>query len=78
MTRADDKPPDDHWKYRDAEVEKQLLDEYYRFKGWNPNGVAAKEKLEELKLDFIAEDFAKRGMLTDIEGNPVKEATAKK
>ncbi|MFC1950818.1 aldehyde ferredoxin oxidoreductase N-terminal domain-containing protein [Chloroflexota bacterium] len=78
MRRVDDKPPDDHWKHRDAEVEKKLLDEYYKFKGWNNDGVVAKDELEKLKLDYVAEDFAKRGILTDIEGNPIELSSSKK
>jgi len=34
MRRADEKPPEDHWKKREPEKEKELLDEYYKFKGW--------------------------------------------
>ncbi|MFA6313938.1 MAG: aldehyde ferredoxin oxidoreductase N-terminal domain-containing protein, partial [Sterolibacterium sp.] len=33
MRRADDKPPEDHWKKRFPDLEKQLLDQYYKLKG---------------------------------------------
>jgi aldehyde:ferredoxin oxidoreductase len=31
-----------------------MLDEYYKFRGWDEEGVPTKEKLEELNLDYIA------------------------
>ncbi|MCL0077136.1 aldehyde dehydrogenase [Dehalococcoidia bacterium] len=70
MRRADDKPPENHWKKRFPELEKELLDEYYKFKGWNNQGIPTKESLHELALDYISEDFLRRGILTDNEGTP--------
>jgi len=61
--RADDEPPQDHWAKRLPEYEKQLLDAYYEFKGWNMEGIPTKESLQELGLDYVAEDFEKRGIL---------------
>ncbi|MHC4472316.1 MAG: aldehyde ferredoxin oxidoreductase N-terminal domain-containing protein [Planctomycetota bacterium] len=73
MTREDEKPPDDHWKKRFPELEKKLLDEYYKFKGWNLGGVPTPETLSELDLDYVTEDFVKRGILTEEEsGQPVE------
>lgn len=54
--RADDTLPDrffgknsiDRSKFEDA------LSEYYRFRGWNSDGVPADWKLKELGLDAIA------------------------
>ena len=43
MRRADEKPPEDHWKRRFPELEQNLLDEYYRFKGWNDQGMNARK-----------------------------------
>jgi len=63
MTRSDEKPPADHWKKRFPELEEQLLSTYYRFKGWNMNGVPTREKLQELDLGYVAEDLEKRGIL---------------
>ena len=63
MTRADEKPPEDHWKRRFPELEQKLLDEYYKFKGWNNDGVPTRETLLELGLDYIYEDFVERGIL---------------
>ena len=76
LRRADEKPPEDHWKKRFPELEKQLLDAYYEFKGWNQDGVPTKESLHALGLDYVAEDFLKRGILTDDEGAPSKETSA--
>jgi aldehyde:ferredoxin oxidoreductase len=63
MTRADEKPPEDHWKKRFPELEEQILSTYYQFKGWNMDGVPTREKLEELDLGYVAEDLEKRGIL---------------
>ena len=68
MRRKDDKPPQNHWKKRFPELEKELLDTYYRFKGWNEDGIPTKESLQALGLDYVSEDFVKRGILTDHEG----------
>ncbi|MBI4881141.1 MAG: aldehyde dehydrogenase [Planctomycetes bacterium] len=63
LTREDEKPPEDHWRKRFPELEKKLLDEYYKFKGWNLDGVPTHETLHELDLDYVTEDFKKRGIL---------------
>lgn len=63
MSRADEKPPEDHWKHRYPELEEELLSTYYKFKGWNMDGVPTKERLHELDLDYVAEDLEKRGIL---------------
>jgi len=65
LRREDEKPPEDHWRKRFPELEKQLLDAYYKFKGWNMDGVPTKEKLLELNLDYVSEDLEKRGILKD-------------
>ncbi|KJS87271.1 aldehyde ferredoxin oxidoreductase N-terminal domain-containing protein [Desulfosporosinus sp. BICA1-9] len=65
MRRADEKPPQDHWKRRFPELEEQLLDTYYKYKGWNMEGIPTKEKLQELDLDYVAEDLERRGILKD-------------
>jgi benzoyl-CoA reductase subunit BamB len=69
MRRKDEKPPENHWKKRFPELEKELLDTYYRYKGWNDDGIPTKESLHELGLDYVSEDFLKRGILTDNEGH---------
>ncbi|MEW6258793.1 MAG: aldehyde ferredoxin oxidoreductase N-terminal domain-containing protein [Thermodesulfobacteriota bacterium] len=63
MRRADDKPPENHWKKRFPELEKQLLDAYYQMKGWNLDGIPTVETLQKLGLDFVAKDFLERGIL---------------
>jgi len=65
MRRKDEKPPEDHWKKRLPELEKELLDTYYQYKGWNLEGIPTKASLHELDLDYVSEDFVKRGILTD-------------
>jgi hypothetical protein len=78
MRRADEKPPEDHWKKRFPELETQLLDSYYKFKGWNNQGIPTKETLNKLGLDYVSEDFLQRGILTDHEGAPSKENSVEK
>jgi benzoyl-CoA reductase subunit BamB len=63
LRRADEKPPEDHWKKRFPELEEKLLDAYYKFKGWNHEGIPTKETLHELGMDYISEDFEQRGIL---------------
>jgi len=63
LRRADEKPPEDHWKKRFPELEEKLLDEYYKFKGWDEQGIPTKESLHELSMDYIAEDFEERGII---------------
>jgi benzoyl-CoA reductase subunit BamB len=79
MRRKDESPPKNHWKKRFPELEKELLDTYYKFKGWNNQGIPTKESLDELALDYVSEDFVKRGILTDSEDEPSKgKASAEK
>ena len=63
MTRADEKPPLDHWKHRFPEQEELLLSTYYKYKGWNMDGVPTRERLEELDLGYVADELEKRGIL---------------
>jgi aldehyde:ferredoxin oxidoreductase len=63
LRRADEKPPEDHWKKRFPELEEKLLDAYYKFKGWNNQGIPTKESLQELDLAYVAEDFEQRGII---------------
>ncbi|RLB85068.1 MAG: aldehyde dehydrogenase [Deltaproteobacteria bacterium] len=65
MRRQDDKPPEDHWKKRFPDYEAKLLDEYYEYRGWNKEGIPKKETLQNLGLDFVYEDFVKRGILKE-------------
>ncbi|HOE18752.1 MAG TPA: aldehyde ferredoxin oxidoreductase N-terminal domain-containing protein [Syntrophorhabdaceae bacterium] len=63
LRRADEKPPEDHWKKRFPELEEKLLDAYYKFKGWDNDGIPTKETLQELDLGYVAEDLEKRGII---------------
>jgi len=65
LRRADEKTPQDHWKKRFPELEERLLDAYYRFKGWNMDGIPTKEILQELDLTYVSEDLIQRGILTE-------------
>ena len=63
LTRADEKPPEDHWKKRFPELEEKLLDAYYKFKGWDNRGIPTKKSLQDLDLAYIAEDLEPRGII---------------
>jgi benzoyl-CoA reductase subunit BamB len=78
MRRKDDKPPENHWKKRFPELEKELLDAYYKFKGWNNQGIPTKQFLHELDLDYVSEDFIHRGILTDSADASSTETSAEK
>ena len=65
ITRKDEKPPEDHWRHRFPELEEELLTTYYKYKGWNYDGIPTKERLHELDLDYVAEELIKRGILKD-------------
>jgi benzoyl-CoA reductase subunit BamB len=78
LRRKDEKPPEDHWKKRFPEYEAQLLDEYYKYKGWSREGIPTKKTLETLGLGYVAEDLLKRGIITEDEEAPSKEASEEK
>jgi hypothetical protein len=59
-------------------METKLLDAYYEFKGWNDDGIPTRETLDKLGLDYVSEDFLKRGILTDKKGTPSKQTSAEK
>ncbi len=77
MRRKDEKVPKDHWRKRFPELEETLLDEYYKFKGWNRDGIPTKETLNKLGLDFVTEDFLQRGILDNNESSFSKAETKK-
>jgi len=62
LRRKDEKPPEDHWKRRFPEIEAKLLDEYYKFKGWNSEGIPTKETLDKLGLGYVSQDLEQRGI----------------
>jgi benzoyl-CoA reductase subunit BamB len=63
LRRADEKPPEDHWRKRFPELEEQLLDAYYKFKGWDNDGIPTRETLFGLKLGHVADDLEERGII---------------
>jgi aldehyde:ferredoxin oxidoreductase len=75
LRRQDDRPPKDHWAVRDEKFEQKLLDDYYQFKGWTTDGIPTKETLDQLDLNYVSEDFIKRGILTGNESAPSKETS---
>jgi aldehyde:ferredoxin oxidoreductase len=75
LRRAVEKPPEDHWKIRDPEMEQKHLDAYYDFKGWTNDGIPTKETLDRLKLEFVSEDFIRRGILA-ADGGALEQETS--
>jgi aldehyde:ferredoxin oxidoreductase len=76
MRRIDEKPPEDHWAVRDHDAEQKLLDAYYEFKGWTPDGIPTKETLDKLGMSDVSEDLIKRGILTGNESATSRGASA--
>jgi aldehyde:ferredoxin oxidoreductase len=70
LRRKDERPPEDHWAVRDEKSEQKLLDDYYGFKGWTSDGIPTKETLDKLDLNYVSEDFIKRGILAANGGAP--------
>jgi aldehyde:ferredoxin oxidoreductase len=65
LRKKDERPPEDHWEKRFPEYEAKLLNEYYKFKGWNKQGIPTKETLQKLGFDYVYEDFKSRGILKE-------------
>ncbi|MCX5902221.1 MAG: aldehyde ferredoxin oxidoreductase family protein [Proteobacteria bacterium] len=63
---ADEPVPSGQYKGEkiDPQQWEQALDEYYRLRGWNHNGVPTKEKLGSLGLHDVAESLEKAGCYT--------------
>lgn len=78
LRRKDERPPEDHWAVRNEAMEQKLLDDYYDFKGWNRDGIPNKETLDKLGLNYVSEDFVKRGILTGNGGAPSRETSKSK
>jgi benzoyl-CoA reductase subunit BamB len=76
MRRKDDRPPENHWKKRFPELEKELIDTYYKYKGWNEEGIPTKAALQDLGLDYVADEFIRRGILADADEAPAEKASA--
>ncbi len=67
VRRKDDRPPANHWKKRFPELEAELLDTYYEFKGWNRQGIPTEESLRDLGLDYVYQEFVARGIYAENE-----------
>jgi benzoyl-CoA reductase subunit BamB len=76
MRRKDEKPPANHWKKRFPELEKELLDTYYAFKGWNEQGIPTEATLRDLGLAYVFEEFEKRGIYAEDGQAPSPETPA--
>ena len=76
LRRKDERPPEDHWAVRDEEYEQKLLSKYYKFKGWNSEGIPTRQTLENLDLGYVADDLEQRGILTVNERVAVERALA--
>ena len=61
---ADEPVPNGPYKGEKIDSEKWevMLDEYYRLRGWDENGVPKKEKLKELALDDVADELEQKGV----------------
>ena len=70
MRRKDERPPADHWqvgvdgKPRNEEWEQKLLSDYYAYRGWNEDGIPTRATLDKLGLNYVSDEFEKRGILT--------------
>ena len=62
MRREDEALPSSQRTVGGYESEQKLLDDYYQFKGWNKSGIPTKETLVKLGLEYVQEDFEKRGI----------------
>lgn len=62
LRRADEQPPQGLWRAEEPGIGQKLLDAYYEFRGWTPDGIPAKETLVRLGLGFVNDDFAARGI----------------
>lgn len=47
----------DHGKFN------KMIDEYYKLRGWNSEGIPTKEELDRLGLDYVRRDLEQRGIL---------------
>jgi len=55
-------PPSPYFKL-DRNKFNQMIDEYYKLRGWDSQGIPTKETLGELSLDFVKLELERRGIL---------------
>jgi aldehyde:ferredoxin oxidoreductase len=63
LRREEERPPEDHWRRRFPDYETRLLDEYYKFRGWNSEGIPTEDTLRKLSLEYVYEDLVRREIL---------------
>lgn len=51
------------YKKLDREKFNKWLDDFYKLKGWNRDGIPTKETLDKLGLDYVREELEQRGIL---------------
>ena len=76
LRREHERPPEDHWAVRDEKYEQALLSMYYKFKGWNEEGIPTRETLESLDLGWVADDLEARGILEPASAANARTGTA--
>ena len=65
MRRKDETLPASQRTHGGHESEQKLLDEYYKFKGWNRDGIPTRETLDILGLEYVTKDFEQRGIFPE-------------
>ena len=70
MRRKDEKPPADHWKRRFPELEEELLNAYYTFKGWNEQGIPTQESLRRAVPGLRGRGLSRAGHPAGRESGP--------
>jgi aldehyde:ferredoxin oxidoreductase len=56
-------PPPPNFVQLDESKFNKMIDEFYRLRGWNSEGIPSKETLHELNLDYVGQVFEQRGIL---------------
>ena len=51
------------------------MDTYYKFKGWNKEGIPTQTSLDALGLDYVSKEFIERGILTETDNEASQEET---
>ena len=64
MRRKDDCVPADFYRDREPEAEARTITEFYKFSGWDDEGIPTKESLEALGMGYVSEDLERRGILS--------------